>query len=52
MNADVKDTHLIDTQASELLGKLLNGDMDRSFSKLIQSMENKDLNRQRNLRFL
>lgn len=28
MSADVKDTHLIDTQASELLSKLLNGDME------------------------
>lgn len=28
MNADVKDTYLIDTQASQLLSKLLNGDIE------------------------
>lgn len=28
MNTDVKDTHLIDTKASELLDKLLNGDVE------------------------
>lgn len=29
MNADIKDAHLIDAQTSELLGKLLNGDVER-----------------------
>ncbi|MBX9745134.1 MAG: DUF1186 domain-containing protein, partial [Chlamydiales bacterium] len=28
MSTDIKDPHLIDAQASELLGKLLNGDME------------------------